>query len=70
MGPSIPSPYALKTSGAAIEARIPARVRVYSRLPDMNTRLNELRSVGIIDAEDGYKLSESGVQLRRVATRR
>ena len=30
----------------------------------LNTRLHELRDVGIIDAEDGYKLSETGLQLR------
>ena len=30
----------------------------------LNTRLHELRSVGIVDADDGYKLSETGLQLR------
>jgi DNA-binding HxlR family transcriptional regulator len=30
----------------------------------LNTRLHELRSVDIIAADDGYKLSEAGLQLR------
>jgi len=29
----------------------------------LNTRLHELRSVSLVDAEDGYRLSELGVQL-------
>ena len=33
--------------------------------PDtLNTRLRELRSVDIVDAESGYKLSKLGLQLR------
>ena len=29
----------------------------------LNTRLHELRSVSIVDAEDGYRLSKLGAQL-------
>lgn len=29
----------------------------------LNTRLRELRAAGIVDAEDGYRLSQLGMQL-------